>query len=460
MRVMSRRNMLAGTCALGACASLNAPEGGEVAPESGVAALLAARIDEQRRGSGGAIAVARNGAFSLASHGVTRLEGGAPIDADTTFQIASLTKIFTAFLLADAVARGEVSLGEPVIRDAPQLAYEGRAITCLDLATHTSGLPLRPVSRVDRSQENPYAGYSLQELRADIAAVRLERAPGARFEYSNFGYALLGWALAERAGRPYATLLEERILRPLRMTSTTLSPNAETRARMVQGYNGDWTPMEPWDFGVLGPAGGLFSTVADLQKFLALWTEDHGRMSTLARSMLTPLAPGADAETRMALGWRVRTRNGRSIAWSNGSGGGVRSFMATSLDDRSGVIGFANMATGIGVDDIGFRSLDPSEPVDVAPTPVRVAITVAPAVLRQYVGTYAHAPDDTLSIVHAGDGLAIQQGGQLISLFAETERRFFIREVNATLEFSPAVNELSPSFTLTQQGQSFLYARQ
>ncbi|MBN8608063.1 MAG: serine hydrolase [Caulobacterales bacterium] len=456
MRVMSRRSLLAGTCALAACASVNTSE----RTGNTVTALLAARIDDQHRGSGGAIAVARNGVFSFASHGVTRIDGGAPISADTTFQIASLTKVFTAFLFADAVERGEVALDEPLIRDAPQLVHEGRAITLLDLATHTSGLPLRPISRVDRSQDNPYAGYSPQELQADIAAIRLGRTPGERFEYSNFGYALLGWALAERAGRPYATLLEERILRPLRMTSTTLSPSDETRARLVQGYNGDWAPMQPWDFGALAPAGGLFSTIADLQKFLSLWSEEHGRMSAIARSMLTPARPGADAETRMALGWRVRTRNGRSIAWSNGSGGGVRSFLATSLDDRSGVIAFANMATGIGVDDIGFRALDPNEPVDVAPIPVRVAIGVAPAALDRYVGAYAYAPDDTLTIVRAGDGLAIQQGGQLISLYAETERLFFIREDNVTLEFAPAETGLSPALTLTQQGQSFLYARQ
>ena len=460
MWVISRRSLLAGTCALGACASHGAPESSDRAPENDLAALLAARIEDQHRGSGGAITVARNGVFSFASRGVTRVSGDVPVSANATFQIASLTKIFTAFLLADAVAHGEVTLEEPLSRDAQQLAYEGRAITLLDLATHTSGLPLRPASRVSRSQENPYAGYTEQELHADIAAVRLERAPGERFEYSNFGYALLGWALAQRAGRPYATLLEERILRPLRMTSTTLSPSTATRARLVQGYNGDWTPMEPWDFGVLAPAGGLFSTLADLQKFLALWTEDRGRMSTIARSMLTPVRPGADGETRMALGWRVRTRNGRSIAWSNGSGGGVRSFMATALDERSGVIGFANMATGIGVDDIGFRALDPSEPVDVTPIPMRAAITVSPAVLDQYVGTYVYAPNDTLSIVRAGDGLAIQQGGQLISLFAETERLFFIREDNVTLEFAPANGAHSPSLTLAQQGQTFLYARQ
>ncbi len=454
MRVISRRSVLAGTAMLCACASASRPA--TAGADAEAAALLAARIDVQRRGTGGALSITRDGRSVFTSHGTTRADADEAITAETTFQIASLTKIFTAFLLADAVARGEVALDDPL---TPTLSYQGRAVTLLDLATHTSGLPLRPQSRVDRSQDNPYAGYAVADLRTDIAAAQLTRAPGEQFEYSNFGYALLGWALSERIGRPYERLLEERILRPLGMRSTTFAPNSAMLERLVQGYDTEWTPMRPWDFGALAPAGGLYSTVADLQKFLSLWTQNRGRMSDTARSMFTPSRPSRDEDTRMALGWRVRTRNGRQIAWSNGNGGGVRAFMATTIGDQTGVIGFANMATGVGVDDIGFHVLDPSERVDVAPIPVRVAITVAPAVLDRYVGTYAYAPDDTLTIVRAGDGLAIQQGGQFINLLAETERLFFIRELDATLDFAQADRGASPSFTLTQQGQSFLYVR-
>jgi CubicO group peptidase (beta-lactamase class C family) len=458
MRTISRRGVLAASAALGACASAGvqapaAPTG----PDAEAAALLAARIDVQRRGTGGALAIVRDRRLSFAAHGTDRLENGAPLTADTPFQIASITKIFTAFLLADAVARGEVALEDAF---TPALNYEGRAITLLDLATHTSGLPLRPPSRADRSQDNPYAGYSEADLVADLTAARLTRAPGERFEYSNFGYALLGWALSQRTGRSYEQLLADRILRPLGMRDTTLTPSAAMRARMVQGYDTEFAPMQAWDFGALAPAGGLYSTLSDLPKFLGLWTGDHGRMSVAARSMLSPSRPGADEETHMALGWRVRTRNGKSIAWSNGSGGGVRSFMAFGLADHAGVIAFANMSTGVGVDDIGMHVLDPSEPVDVAPIPVRPAIHVAPALLDQYAGTYTHTPDDTVTIIRTEGGLAIQQGAQQINLFAETERLFFIREVNVTLEFAAPEGGRSPSFVLTQARETVTFRRQ
>jgi hypothetical protein len=171
--------------------------------------------------------------------------------------------------------------------------------------------------------------------------------------------------------------------------------------------------------------------------------------------------PGDDANTRMALGWRLSERNGRRLAWSNGNGGGVRSFMAVAVDEPNGVIAFANMATGGGVDDIGFHALDRSSPVDVTPVRERVAISVPAVLLDQYAGVYAgdSGSADTVTIVRTAEGIGIGQGAQHIALFAETPRLFFIREDNITLEFSEPVDGRSQQFVLTQGGQTFLYRR-
>jgi hypothetical protein len=126
------------------------------------------------------------------------------------------------------------------------------------------------------------------------------------------------------------------------------------------------------------------------------------------------------------------------------------------------VIGFANMATGGGVDDIGFHVLDRSSPVDVAPVRERVAIAVPPALLDQYVGVYVAAsgdPSDTATIVRTEEGIGIGQGAQHITLFAETSRLFFIREDNVTLEFAEPVDGRSQEIVVTQGGQTFVYRR-
>lgn len=464
--LINKRRVLLGMTAVGACSALPiyAQASGPMASDDDVARLLAARIDVQRRGTGGALGIVRDGRFSLVRHGLTGLETLQRVGLTSAFQIASLTKIFTAFLLAGAVRRGDLAMDDPLDRHlpGPALSFEGRAVTLVDLATHTSGLPLRPASRAARSQEDPYAGYGEVDLSADLEAVRLTRAPGAQFEYSNFAYALLGAALCHRLGRTYFELLETRILHPLDMDETRLAPSPAMRRRMVQGYDAQFAPMRTWDFGALAPAGGLYSTLGDLRKFLRLWTLDRGEMSTIAQSMFAISRPGDNADTSMALGWRVSESNGRRLAWSNGNGGGVRSFLAVAIGEPNGVVGFANMATGAGIDDIGFHVLDRSSSVDVAPVRERVAIAIPSALLDQYVGIYATGaggPGDTLAIVRIQEGIGIAQGAQHIALFAESARLFFIREDNITLEFAEGVDGQSPEFTLSQGGQTFTYRR-
>ena len=426
-----------------------------------IAALLEARIDAQHRGTGGLVSVVRAGDAWTVRHGVVGRGQARRVLLDTPFQIASLTKIFTALLLADAVLRGELSLDDELSRCLRVAApsFEGREITLADLATHTSGLPLRPSSRAGTNQDNPYAGYTQQALREDIVAARLTRAPGSAFEYSNFGFALLGEALSARLGASYAEILQERILSPLRMRSTTLAPSDAMTARLIQGYDQAFAPAHAWDFGALAPAGGLFSTARDLRRFITLWTDaGDNALARAARSMFAIRRPGPDPATQMALGWRVIERGDRTIAWSNGSGGGVRSYMAVA-PGVEGVLAFANMQTGIGVDDIGLRVLDPNSDVDVAPIPLRVAIDVPAAILDRYVGAYAFAPDDTIAIVREGDGLVAVVGPNRLRLYAETPTFFFMREDNVTFEFEAGVAGPTSSFTLAQAGQHYVYRR-
>lgn len=431
--------------------------------ESGeIAGLLRGRVETQRRGTGSVAARIDGHGPAFAAFGDASLARDQTVGPASIFQIASLTKIFTAYLLADAVERRKVALSDPLSRHLPGRApsFEGREITLVDLATHSSGLPLRPPSRADRSQDNPYAGYSSTDLLDDMSAVRLTRAPGTAFEYSNFDYGLLGAALSHRTGKSYWELLRQRILEPLEMGNTTLRPPPAQALGLVQGYDAQFTPMAAWEFGALAPAGGLFSNLTDLSRFLSLWCAGRGTMSRTAHQMLVPRRPGDDPRTAMALGWRVSSRNGKSIAWSNGTGGGVRSFMGIDIGARRGALAFINMATGAGVDDIGFHILDPASPVDTTAAPARTAIEVAAGILDRYPGRYEFAPGDMIEIVRDADGLALVQGAQRIRLLAESPTLFFIREDNITLEFSGAgPNGRAQSFVLSQGGRTFTYRR-
>ena len=138
------------------------------------------------------------------------------VKGNTVFLIASITKVFTKLLLLDMVQRGDMRLDEPAQLYLPASvrlpARNGKPITLLHLATHTSGLPAWVGSD---------AG-SLAKIYADLSKYQLSRPPGAAYEYSNIGMDLLGIAIERKAGKPYRTLLAERICQPLGMNHTSV----------------------------------------------------------------------------------------------------------------------------------------------------------------------------------------------------------------------------------------------
>jgi CubicO group peptidase (beta-lactamase class C family) len=154
-----------------------------------------------------------------------------PLDGDTVFEIGSVTKVFTAALLADMVARKEVSLDDPISKYLPAgmktPTRGGRSITLGDLATQSSGLPRLPDNLAPKDPSNPYADYTVEKLYDFLSRYELTRDIGAMYEYSNLGVGLLGHLLALRAGTSYEELLTKRILQPLGMrdTAITLSPS-------------------------------------------------------------------------------------------------------------------------------------------------------------------------------------------------------------------------------------------
>jgi serine-type D-Ala-D-Ala carboxypeptidase/endopeptidase len=187
--------------------------------------------------------------------------GQPPLDASSVFEVGSITKVFTATLLADMVARGEVALDEPGARLLPQAARVptrgNRQIELMDLATQTSGLPRLPANLRWEDPAHPtMAGYTADQLYEFLSGYRLTRAIGSQYEYSNLGFGLLGHALALRAGTSYEQLVRERILKPLGMTMTGISLTRAMKERFAlpHGERGDVVPV--WDYGALAASGG------------------------------------------------------------------------------------------------------------------------------------------------------------------------------------------------------------
>jgi CubicO group peptidase (beta-lactamase class C family) len=210
------------------------------------------------------------------SYGETVLGNGKAPDGNTLFEIGSVTKTFTALLLADLVEKGMLNLEDPIEDFLPDSvhvpSFGDRKITLLDLATHTSGLPRLPSNMhvfQDSDDPNPYANYTEDMLYEFLSNYTLQREPGTEFEYSNLGVGLLGHILELVTGTDYETLVLERICNPLGMSSTRITLSSEETQRLAQGYDTYGTPTCNWDFDVLAPCGALRSTVNDLMSYVS-----------------------------------------------------------------------------------------------------------------------------------------------------------------------------------------------
>jgi CubicO group peptidase (beta-lactamase class C family) len=396
--------------------------------------LLRERLEA---GRGTALAAGIVGPGERIALGEGSLRKGAPgvVDGDTIFEIGSITKTFTALLLADLVRRGDASLDDPVAKHLPadfRIPSRGdRPITLIHLAQHRSGLPRMPANFFPADPANPYADYSTARLRAFLDTHELVRTPGTFTEYSNLGAGLLGQALAHRAGRAYEDLVLERLARPLGMGSTSIAIPPEHRVRLAAPHDDALREVKNWDLGALPGAGALRSTVSDLLRYIALYL-DSGKdpLSQAAAETLKPRAPAGQKDLEIALGWHVFTGNGRTIFAHNGGTGGYRAFAGFDRDARRGVVVLGNSTHS--VDDLGMHLLDPKRPLKKVFKPV----DVDPLMLDRHVGRYALAPGFVLSITREGSRLFGQATGQeRFPLAAASATEFRYEEADLVIEF-------------------------
>jgi CubicO group peptidase (beta-lactamase class C family) len=296
--------------------------------------------------------------------GVGKLSEAQPEapDGDTVFEIGSITKVFTAILLADMVTRGEAKLNDPVSQYLPRAvtvpSFNGRQITLLDLTTQTSGLPRLPSNMKPADLKNPYGDYTVDQMYTFLVNCTLSRAPGDKYEYSNLGVGLLGHALALRAGKSYEELVTERILKPLGMTRTSITLTAKQKANMAAPHNADLTRGSNWDLPTLAGAGALRSTVNDMLKFLSANLGLTGTPLRKAMELSHKIQrPTGTPDLDIAMGWHVFNRFNTPLTWHNGGTGGYRTFAGFVSSKKTAVVVLCN--TNFSVDDLGLHFLMP-----------------------------------------------------------------------------------------------------
>jgi CubicO group peptidase (beta-lactamase class C family) len=383
-----------------------------------------------------------------------KLDDGKTPDGDTVYEIGSITKTFTATLLAQAMLPGRVTLDTPVAQLLPDFKIPSRGgmeITLEELGTQHSALPRMPSNVVAKDPANPYADYDAAKLQAFLAEYQLPRDPGAAYEYSNLGFGLLGYALAqlEHASldpglMDYGALADEKILKPLGMTMSGTVFSDAMRTHLAPGHDISGNAAKNWDLDALAGAGAIRSTANDMLRYLKA---NMGiAPSPLAAAMKFAQQPRSDMTKIMRIGLAWMTTN-KGIIWHNGETGGYRSFLGFTADGRRGVVILSNTAAD--ADDLGFATLDASAPLASAYN----AIVLPSASLDDYVGTYKLTDKFLLKVLRINDGLYAQATRQAaFPIFPSAPNEFFAKIAGISMRFTRGPAGAIDGLVLHQNG--------
>lgn len=379
--MLNRRDFAA---ALGAAAVAGAANAFEISDNGSIRDILRRRVEVEKRSLGMAVCVVTPHRRHFVAWGRERLGDNRPVSAETVFEIASITKVFTALLLADMARRGELGIDDPVARHLPSDFHvpelDGRQITLADLATHTSGLPWWPPFPGEPPEFNlafiaaAVPRFGIEEFKAWLADFRLQSQPGAVWAYGNTGYALLSMALAHRGGSPYEALLQTRVIEPLGLEDTTFRPTAAMTSHLAEAHDPTLKPAPPVDLGIFAAAGGLRSTPRDLSRFAtAILPGSGARIAPAADLLLAVRRPAPPIDAMQGLGWEVRNAPGGAFVSKDGVGWGQAASMVFDPDRHVAVMAFSNTAPdlrfarysggGVGAADVAQHLLRPRIPL-------------------------------------------------------------------------------------------------
>jgi D-alanyl-D-alanine-carboxypeptidase/D-alanyl-D-alanine-endopeptidase len=212
---------------------------------------------------------------------------------DSLFEIGSITKVFTATLLAEMAREGLLGIDDRVSLHLPpgvEMPLRGREITLADLSSHRSGLPALPkgllLAALTTRRSDPYADWDAGRLEAAIPRTRPRREPEQRFGYSNYGVGLLGYLLARRACISYDELVRRCIALPLGLHDTGMALDG---GRLATPHRSRGRETSHWHSDALAGAGALRSTARDLLAFLRLHAgRSEGPLAAAARETQRP----------------------------------------------------------------------------------------------------------------------------------------------------------------------------
>lgn len=316
---------------------------------------------QQENTVGVSIGIIDNGKFYTYGYGETE-KGNHQIPADNTiYEIGSITKTFTATLLAEMVLQGKCRLSDPVNKylpdSIPVLQKDGIQVTLEMLANHTSGLPRIPSDLFKikgASFSDPYENYDDRDLFSYLDSVKLRSVPGTHFAYSNLGFGLLGTVLKRIRGLSYEQLLEKYICEPLHLRDTRTVLTEEQQSRFAQGYNKRGVSTSHWHNKSMAGAGAIRSSVNDMLKYLNAYLAEDDATNLLEAFKLCERPTFSVSGDQLGLAWRIPGRL-PGWFWKDGGTGGFSSFCAFNPDKKIALVILANSTISVDKEGVELR---------------------------------------------------------------------------------------------------------
>ncbi len=292
----------------------------------------------------------------------TKTIGGEPVDEHSIYEIGSISKVFTATLLADNIVKGKMKADDQVSKYLPSSVkvptYNGsnKPITLGNLSDHTSSLPRMPTNMPASNPNDPAADYTPQLMYAFLSAYTLPREVGSEFEYSNFAVGLLGQIQALAAGTSYEEAITSVITSPLKMKETGITLSDKMKDNLAVGHSMGM-PVSNNHMNAMQGAGGIRSSAHDMLLFLSA---NMGlTKSQLTKAMQLAHTPRhSKAGKQVGLGWFISKGSLGEVIAHNGGTGGYRSFAGFVKETGRGVVVLTNSGSS-DADDIGMHLLDP-----------------------------------------------------------------------------------------------------
>lgn len=364
-------------------------------------------------------------------YGYTDVERRITAGPHTIYRIGSITKLFTATMLMQLRDAGRLHLDDPVEKFLPEFRVKSRfpdakPPTFRQLASHTAGLPLE--APLEYGYHFTETFPSPDELLASLRYLEMCLPAMTQYRYSNLGYNVLGYALARAANQPYAEYVETHILQPLDMASTSYRVTPAMEPYVAVGYEPETenVPRQVARFQNYGlPAGMLWSSVADLGRFVALQFRNGSAGGTqilggsTIREMHLPVFMTSGWKDAVGIGWHFGEIAGQRVSQHNGGTSGYTSAVVVAPELKFGLAMCAN--TTARPWDIARACLETLLPV------VRRAIDRARAAnvsfgvgsWRRYVGQY-RLETAALGVVtdaqREGAGMHIRLDGETLEL--------------------------------------------